>query len=114
MEGFFLPAARAHTAPVTLKLSPLQGYSPFSTRGRVVTPPDPNNREWCLVWDSEDGEAGLSCKPLDGEAGAVTHDILLKELSAGLYIVKAVVVRSGGKEEWSNPVQVNVLKGGPE
>lgn len=113
LKGFVVLGG-ASSPSISLKLSPLQGFSPFSTRGRVTIEPDPSNREWCLVWDAEEGESGVSCKPLEGEKGAKTHDILLRDLSSGAYVVKAVLIRGGLGEVWSNPVQVNVLKGGPE
>lgn len=99
------------TPPISLTLNPAVGYAPFSTRGTASIPPSSSNTFWCLVWNSEVGEAGLSCKPLEGEKAPRVHPIELKDLSAGEYEVYVEVETPKGIKV-SPRIHLKVL-GGP-
>jgi hypothetical protein len=106
--GLGSPLSATPTAPVSIVVSPTQGFEPFSTNVRATVLPYEENRELCLLWDSLNGEAGATCRPLEGTSSAKTHYFTLKQLSAGEYIIQAIVIRTNG-ESRSTQMQVIVL-----
>lgn len=95
------------TPPVSLTVDPHFGYAPLTVSGKVTIPRDEQNRGYCIHWESPEGEAGLSCKPMEGEASPRTFFYTIKSLPAGHYSFTAVVLRpSGFIESPAQPVQV--------
>lgn len=80
--------------PVDLSISPRQAFAPVSVQAKITIPPNPNNRSACLSWDSEDGEAGQHCFPVEGDQAARTTFYTFHVNAAGDYQVLVHLIRT--------------------
>jgi hypothetical protein len=82
--SFSTPAHIAsHTEPVLL---------------RAWVEPDARNRGLRIEWWSDAGEAGSHFVPLKGEQAPRVHVCTIRQLSAGEYVMTAVLIRADGTE----------------
>lgn len=64
------------TDRVALFISPRVGNAPLKVKAEFTIPQSNDNREYCLVWDSDGGQAGESCDTLDlGEGEHYRHTL---------------------------------------
>lgn len=108
-----LAATRSAPAeiPLSLQITPQQGFEPLFLRATVHVQRNYLNTQMCLAWDSEEGEAGLNCRPLEGQYAVQTFTIEIPTLSAGEYEFQARVAQ--GPTILRTPrIRVNVLSKG--
>ena len=80
--------------PIAMTTGPRQGFEPLTIKGRITIPPHADNRAFCINWDSLEGQAGISCTPLNGAQDYKTHYYEIKRLPAGHYEFTGVLLRS--------------------
>lgn len=71
-------------------------------QAKVVIEPDETNREACILWQSEDGEAGEHCWPQVGANAPHTTFYRFTIASPGEYKVTAYILKLQGTFQ-SNP-----------
>ena len=81
---------------VSLRVSTPVGRQPLTQRLAIVIEPDAANRGYCLVYDSDTGQAGVKCEDLAGAEATRTRWVLLPRLTAGSYTAVVRVGRSDG------------------
>lgn len=99
---------------VKVRVTPNSVFGPATISIITSIEPHPDNRLWCLVWDSEDGEGGSSCnRELNGADEPTTH-IDARKFGPGTYMVQVTVVRvhDGKPSYYVAKTQLNVLEPG--
>lgn len=97
--------------PLAVILALLSGYfqtAPATLVVRVRIDADARNRAECIVWNSEDGEAGQECWSLNGADAPLTVQKEYRDLPEGHYVVEAWVVRADKSEVHSTPQRFTV------
>jgi len=103
-----LSATPSGEKAINLRVSPRHGFEPLTVRATIVIEPNDLNTEWCLSWDSDDGEAGGTCRTMEGQYASKTTEILVERLPAGTYRFQASV-NSRVRINRTAVVDVNVI-----
>ena len=94
--------------PIRLAVTPAQSFEPATIRATITLEPNALNSTLCLLWDSDDGEAGQHCWSTDGSFEPKTRLFDVKRLGAGHYMFQAAVSQ-GLKWVRSQLLEVTVL-----
>jgi hypothetical protein len=82
--------------PLTIRLSAYVVPEPAEIRVETRVEPDPRSRELTIEWWSEDGTGGSHLISLEGDRSSARNDYPIKRLSAGEYVVTAILERNDG------------------
>jgi hypothetical protein len=83
-------------APLTLKLSTTLAPAPAQVTARISVEPDARSRALTVEWWSEDGAGGSHSVQLHGDQSAARQDFAIKRMEAGVYVVRAILMRNDG------------------
>lgn len=108
--GIFVGLAFA-APPISLKVTPRQAFEPVTIRSTVTVEPNYLNTAVCLMWDSEDGQGGMDCRPLEGQYAPKTFYFENKDTRGGDYVFTAAVYQ-GLTWVYSVGVHVSVIPRG--
>jgi hypothetical protein len=93
---------------VALSISPRIGTAPLQVKADFTIPPSDDNREYCLIWDSEEGQEGRSCDTLDLGSGENYRHRLTITLRQPAHYEFVLRVRQEGKILSSEQITVEV------
>jgi hypothetical protein len=97
-----LPAAgssgESASDPISISVVPSACVAPCSVRVAVRVFPDQTNRSLTIAAESI-AFYRSSTRPLEGDHGPRLHELILHEIPAGLYDVRATVTRSNGSPQ---------------
>jgi hypothetical protein len=82
--------------PITLALTPYNGYELLTVHANIEITPDYQNRGWCIQWDNGD-LYGAHCEQLEGQYARQKHYYDIKNLPAGDYVIQAEVIKVAGR-----------------
>lgn len=99
--------------PIKLYVRPQVGMAPLVVRVRLTIPKHDDNRRAYLIWDSDEGSAGLN--EIDLLANPyVTHEIGPLRLPQGNYLFQGVLMRvTDGKQKELRSGTLTVQVSGP-
>jgi hypothetical protein len=81
--------------PLEVEVYPRSGFAPATLRITATVEPHADNRTLTLVADSISYRSSTTV-PLEGDDDARVHDVLLKSVPAGEYMIEATLDRVDG------------------
>jgi hypothetical protein len=93
--GVVHSSAEDKRAPLTLKLSATLAPAPAQVTARISVDPGARSRSLTVEWWNEQGGGGSHAVTLN-ERSAVRQDFSIKHMEAGVYVVRAILVREDG------------------
>lgn len=110
--GLALAAAPSSPPCVTLLVRPHFLLQRGDVRIEARVPRHADNRQLTIAWDSDNGSAGATMRPLAGEDAQVLHTLNLPSQPSANYLFVATVFASSGKVRGRAEARIHSPGGG--